>query len=97
VVVAPFAAFGLAQYGLGRRYGRPIFWAGIFSILEAALLIGVILTPITFPPNWPPQMQLRLPTVFYLFVYELYLDPHYVSTWRVAWNDSRASSTSSSW
>jgi hypothetical protein len=69
VVVASFAAFGLAQYGLGRRYGRPVFWARVFSILEAALLIGVILTPITFPPNWPPQMQLRLPTVFYLFVY----------------------------
>lgn len=68
-VVATFAAFGLAQYVLGRRYGRPILWAGVFSTLEAALLIGVILTPITFPPNWPPQMQLRLPTVFYLFVY----------------------------
>jgi adenylate cyclase len=69
VVVATFAAFGLAQYVLGRRYGRPVFWAGLFSSLEAALLIAIILTPITFPPNWPPQMQLRLPTVFYLFVY----------------------------
>src|SRR2546422_5884067 len=69
LVVATFAAFGLAQYVIGRRYGRPVFWAGLFSFLEAALLIGVILTPITFPPNWPPQMQLRLPTVFYLFVY----------------------------
>jgi len=69
LVVATFAAFGLAQYMLGRRYGRPIFWAGAFSTLEAGLLIGVILTPITFPPDWPPQMQLRLPTVFYLFVY----------------------------
>src|SRR6266478_2757336 len=69
LVVATLAAFGLARYVLGRRYGRPVFWAGVFSILEAALLIGVILTPITFPPNWPPQMQLRLPTVFYLFVY----------------------------
>jgi adenylate cyclase len=69
LVVATFAAFGLAQYVLGRRYGRPVFWAGLFSSLEAALLIAIILTPITFPPNWPPQMQLRLPTVFYLFVY----------------------------
>ena len=69
LVVATFAAFGLAQYGLGRRYGRPMMWAGVFSAAEAALLIGVILTPITFPTNWPPQMQLRLPTVFYLFVY----------------------------
>ncbi len=69
VVVATFAAFGLAQYALGRRYERPVFWAGVFSVLEATLLIGVILTPLTFPPNWPPQMQLRLPTVFYLFVY----------------------------
>jgi len=69
LVVATFAAFGLAQYVIGRRFGRPVFSAGLFSFLEAALLIGVILTPITFPPNWPPQMQLRLPTVFYLFVY----------------------------
>ena len=69
LVVAIFAAFGLAQYMLGRTYGRPVFWAGVFSTLEAALLIGVILTPITFPLSWPPQMQLRLPTVFYLFVY----------------------------
>ena len=68
-VVATFGGFGLAQYALGRRYGRPVFWAGVFSILEAALLIGVILTPITFPADWPPQMQLRLPTVFYLFMY----------------------------
>src|SRR4029453_5540994 len=69
LVVAIFAAFGLAQYMLGRTYGRPVFWAGVFSTLEAALLIGVILTPITFPLSWPPQVQLRLPTVFYLFVY----------------------------
>ena len=69
VVVATFAGFGLAQYALGRRYGRPVFWAGVFSLFEAALLIAVILAPITFPANWPPQMQLRLPTVFYLFVY----------------------------
>jgi len=69
VVVSTFAGFGLAQYALGRRYGRPVFWAGVFSLFEAALLIAVILTPITFPANWPPQMQLRLPTVFYLFVY----------------------------
>ena len=69
LVVATFAAFGLAQYVLARRYGQPVLWAGVFSVLEAALLIAVILTPITFPPDWPPQMQLRLPTVFYLFVY----------------------------
>src|SRR5262244_1679957 len=69
LVVTTFAASGLAQYLLGRRYGRPVFWAGVFSIFEAALFIGVILTPITFPASWPPQMQLRLPTVFYLFVY----------------------------
>jgi adenylate cyclase len=68
-VVATFAVSGVAQYVLGRRYGRPVFWAGVFAIFEAALLIGVILTPVTFPQSWPPQMQLRLPTVFYLFVY----------------------------
>jgi hypothetical protein len=28
LVVAAFAAFGLVQYVLGRRYGRPVFWAG---------------------------------------------------------------------
>jgi hypothetical protein len=28
LVVTTFAAFGLAQYVLGRRYGRPVFWAG---------------------------------------------------------------------
>jgi adenylate cyclase len=69
LVAATFAGFGLAQYLLGRRYGRPVFWAGVFSIFEAALLIGVILAPITFLATWPRQMQLRLPTVFYLFVY----------------------------
>ena len=69
LLVATFAALGLTRYVLARRYGRPVFWAGVVSILEAALLIGVILTPITFPPKWPPQMQLRLTTVFYLFVY----------------------------
>jgi len=69
LVVATFAASGVVQYLLGRRYGRPVFWAGVFTIFEGALLIGVILTPITFPASWPPQMQLRLPTVFYLFVY----------------------------
>ena len=69
LVIATFAAFGLAQYALGRTYGRPVFWAGVFGTLEVGLLIAVILTPITFPANWPPQMQLRLPTVFYLFIY----------------------------
>lgn len=34
-----------------------------------ALLVVVVLVPSTFPENWPPQMQLRLVTVFYLFVY----------------------------
>src|SRR5947208_15350407 len=43
--------------------------AYVVSEFEAAILNRVILTQITFPPNWPPQMQLRLPTVFYLFVY----------------------------
>src|SRR4029453_4368768 len=69
LVVATFAAFGLAQYMLGRRYGRPIFWAGVFNTLERGILSGVKLTRNPFPPDGPPQMQLRLPTVFYLFVY----------------------------
>ncbi|PWU19049.1 MAG: hypothetical protein C5B48_14095 [Candidatus Rokuibacteriota bacterium] len=69
LVVAAFAALGVAQYALGRRYGSPVGWAAVFSVLEGALLIAVILAPITFPSDWPPQMQLRLPTVFYLFVY----------------------------
>jgi adenylate cyclase len=69
LLVATFALLGLTRYVLARRFRRPVFWAGAFSILAAALLIGVILTPIAFPTNWPPQMQLRLPTVFYLFVY----------------------------
>ena len=68
-VVAAFAGFGLLQYALGRWTGRPVLWAGVFSVFEVALLIGVLLLPITFPEDWPPQMQLRLPTVFYLFVY----------------------------
>ncbi len=67
--VAAFAGSGVAQYTLGRWYGRPIFWAGVFSILEVTLLIGVVLAPITFPEDWPPQMQLRLVSVFYLFIY----------------------------
>jgi len=69
VVIAAFAAFGIAQYALGRRYGHPILWAGVSTVFEVALLIAVVLTPITFPSDWPPQMQLRLPAVFYLFVY----------------------------
>jgi len=61
--VADFGGFGVAQYVLGRWYGHPVFWAGLFSVFEVALLIGVVLAPITFPEDWRPQMQLRLPTV----------------------------------
>jgi len=67
--VAAFGGFGVAQYMLGRWYGHPLFWAGLFSVFEVTLLIGIVLAPITFPEDWPPQMQLRLPTVFYLFIY----------------------------
>src|SRR2546426_3230515 len=69
LTVAAFALSGVAQYQLGRRWGRPVFWAGVFTVLEVALLITVVLAPFTFPGNWPPQMQLRLVTVFYLFIY----------------------------
>jgi adenylate cyclase len=68
-VVAAFAGFGIAQYALGRWRDQPVLWAGVFSVFEVALLIGVVLAPVTFPGDWPPQMQLRLPTMFYLFVY----------------------------
>src|SRR5262245_35965689 len=67
--VAAFAALAVIQYELGRRYRRPIFWAGVVSVFEVALLVGVLLTPITLPAEWPPQVQLRLVTVLYLFIY----------------------------
>jgi adenylate cyclase len=57
------------QYVLGRRYRRPVFWAGVVSVFEVALLVGVLLAPITLPAEWPPQVQLRLVTVLYLFMY----------------------------
>src|SRR3989475_9517595 len=69
LTVAAFALSGVAQYQLGRRWGRPVFWAGAFTVLEVALLVIVVLAPFTFPEDWPPQMQLRLVTVFYLFIY----------------------------
>jgi adenylate cyclase len=67
--VAAFAALGVMQSVLGRRYRRPIFWAGVVSVFEVALLVGVLLMPITLPAEWPPQVQLRLVTVLYLFIY----------------------------
>jgi len=69
LAVAAFALSGVAQYQLGRRWGRPVFWAGVFTVLEVALLVVVVLAPFTFPEDWPPQMQLRLVTAFYLFIY----------------------------
>src|SRR2546427_5023791 len=69
LAVAGFALSGVAQYQLGQRWGRPVFWAGVFTVLEVALLVVVVLAPFTFPEDWPPQMQLRLVTVFYLFIY----------------------------
>ncbi len=69
VAVAVLALLSVAQYELGRRYGRPIFWAGVATVLEITLLVVVVLAPITFPADWPPQMQLRFVTVFYLFLY----------------------------
>ena len=69
LAVAAFALFGVAQYEVGRRYGHPVLWAGAFTVLEVTLLVVVLLAPVTFPENWPPQMQLRLVTVFYLFMY----------------------------
>ena len=69
LTVAAFALSGIAQYQLGRRWGRPVFWAGVFTVLEVALLVIVVLAPFTFPEDWPPQMQLRLVTVFYLYIY----------------------------
>jgi adenylate cyclase len=69
LTVAAFALSGVVQYLLGRRWGRPVFWAGVFTVLEVALLVLVVLAPFTFPESWPPQMQLRLVTVFYLYVY----------------------------
>jgi adenylate cyclase len=69
LTVAAFALSGIAQYQLGWRWGRPVFWAGVFTVLEVALLVIVVLAPFTFPEDWPPQMQLRLVTVFYLYIY----------------------------
>jgi adenylate cyclase len=67
--IAAFALSGIVQYQLGRRWGRPVFWAGAFTVFEVALLVVVVLAPFTFPDDWPPQMQLRLVTVFYLYIY----------------------------
>ncbi len=67
--IVAFAGLGIASYTLGRRYGCPVVWAGVFSILEVVLLLVVVLAPITFPEGWPPQVQLRLVTVIYLFIY----------------------------
>jgi adenylate cyclase len=67
--VAAFAALQVTQYALGRHYGHPIFWAGVVTVFEVTLLVGVLLTPITLPVGWPPQVQLRLVTVLYLFIY----------------------------
>jgi adenylate cyclase len=67
--VAAFAALEVIQYVLGRRYRRPIFWAGVVSVFQVALLVGTLLMPITLPAGWPPQVQLRLVTVLYLFIY----------------------------
>ncbi|PYM87457.1 MAG: hypothetical protein DME08_28920, partial [Candidatus Rokuibacteriota bacterium] len=36
LAVAGFAVSGVAQYQLGRRWGRPVFWAGVFTVLEVA-------------------------------------------------------------
>jgi len=69
LTVVAFALSGVAQYQLGRRWGRPVFWAGVFTVFEVALLVIVVLAPFTFPEDWPPQMQLRLVTAFYLFIY----------------------------
>ena len=69
LAVAAFAALGVLQYVLGRRYGRPVLWAGVVSVFEVALLVWVLLAPITLPAEWPPQVQLRLVTVLYLFIY----------------------------
>jgi len=67
--VAAFATLGLLQYVLGRRYRRPVLWAGVITVFEVALLVVVLLAPITLPAGWPPQVQLRLVTVLYLFMY----------------------------
>jgi adenylate cyclase len=67
--VAAFAALEVIQYALGRRSRRPILWAGVVSVFEVALLVGTLLMPITLPAGWPPQVQLRLVTVLYLFIY----------------------------
>jgi len=69
LTVGAFALSGVVQYQLGWRWGHPVFWAGAFTALEVALLVSVVLAPFTFPESWPPQMQLRLVTVFYLFIY----------------------------
>jgi len=67
--VGAFALSVVVQYQLGRRWGRPVFWAGAFTVFEVVFLVTVVLAPFTFPDDWPPQMQLRLVTVFYLFIY----------------------------
>jgi hypothetical protein len=86
LTVSAFALSGVAQYQLGRRWGRPVFWAGVFTVLEVALLVGVVLALFTFPEDWPPQMQLRLVTVFYLFVYVAGAVLSYHEDQRVHWS-----------
>src|SRR5881409_4280987 len=58
LTVAAFALSGVVQYQLGRRWGRPVFWAGVFTVFEVVFLVTVVLAPFTFPDDWPPQMQL---------------------------------------
>src|SRR5205809_2827481 len=34
LLVAAFALSAVLQYQFGRRWGRPVFWAGVFTVFE---------------------------------------------------------------
>jgi adenylate cyclase len=69
-VLAVFAALGIVSYLLGRRSEHLVLWAGLFVLLDVALLTAVVLISNPFRrTDWPPQMSLRFSTVLYFFIY----------------------------
>ncbi len=78
-LLAGFAALGVVPFALGMRFGRFLLWAGLFAVLDVALITAVVLAPQLLAPQlfasnfpvaqWPAQARLRLPGFLYLFVY----------------------------
>jgi adenylate cyclase len=65
-----FAVLGAMPLLLGRRFGRPLVWAGLFAACDVALLTAAALLPNPLDPTgWPVQMRARFSTVLYPFVY----------------------------